>query len=523
MAVRWGERQYTQWEMERLQDVIARDVPEERIDYRKGPRNSQLPYLEHAKAVEIANEVFGTMGWACRIDETHQTYAVQMDGRWHVGYRVTMTVMLPNGAQHSDIGWGDAQNMPAPADAHEKAMKSAVSDARKRALRVFGRATGLSLYDKKYLDTIATNKKRRLANPPARQEVKTHVSERPVHRQGQGQGKDQANVDRIEQKPDAPQTRPTISSGNQSNNSSVTNQQNRGQQDVKGSKEMYSDNQANDRSKSRQLERVDPNQQPPVQQTPAKSTSGATAHEPSHQTPNQHMYQNRGKQQQHGAQASTTKVEVAAQTPMQGQRQQNQSLGSRPPHSFLTPQQKQLAQKGPVHQAAQVHRRLAQNQLTGNQSTGQTPPIHTKTQTPHSGAMNSHGQTQYKTPNPSHQYLNHQQNRSVQYQQQQPRPPYQQKQSAQQHQQQQQTPNQIGKDAQGRQGQDQTPQTQLGHNTKSVPPSQRSIPSSTPENPALSSEGNGQHVLSSFPQEDMDDDDAFIAAADAAVHSAGLH
>ncbi len=48
-------------------------------------------------------------------------------------------------------GWGEAQNVPRKGDAMEMAVKSAVSDGRKRCLRVFGRGTGNSVYDKKYI------------------------------------------------------------------------------------------------------------------------------------------------------------------------------------------------------------------------------------------------------------------------------------------------------------------------------------------------------------------------------------
>lgn len=53
-------------------------------------------------------------------------------------------------------------------DAQEKAMKQAVSDGRKRALRIFGSRLGNSIYDKGHLEQLQEEKtkRQRLANGP---------------------------------------------------------------------------------------------------------------------------------------------------------------------------------------------------------------------------------------------------------------------------------------------------------------------------------------------------------------------
>jgi recombination DNA repair RAD52 pathway protein len=48
-----------------------------------------------------------------------------------------MRVTLKDGTFHEDVGYGDAK-LKGKADSLEKARKQAVSDARKRALRLFG-------------------------------------------------------------------------------------------------------------------------------------------------------------------------------------------------------------------------------------------------------------------------------------------------------------------------------------------------------------------------------------------------
>jgi len=62
-------------------------------------------------------------------------------GRWNIGYLATVKVTLRNGVSHEDCGSGDGIN-ESKVKAHEKAMKSAVTDAMKRAARHFGERLG---------------------------------------------------------------------------------------------------------------------------------------------------------------------------------------------------------------------------------------------------------------------------------------------------------------------------------------------------------------------------------------------
>jgi len=65
-------------------------------------------------------------------------------------------VTLKDGTFHEDVGYGTAEN-PRRGQAIEKAKKEAVSDARKRVLRLFGDALGNCLYDKSHLKRIKTS------------------------------------------------------------------------------------------------------------------------------------------------------------------------------------------------------------------------------------------------------------------------------------------------------------------------------------------------------------------------------
>lgn len=68
-------------------------------------------------------------------------------GRWWIGYLVTVRITLINGSSHEDCGSGEGIN-PSKIQAHDKALKSAVTDAMKRAARHFGERLGNALYVK---------------------------------------------------------------------------------------------------------------------------------------------------------------------------------------------------------------------------------------------------------------------------------------------------------------------------------------------------------------------------------------
>jgi len=77
-------------------------------------------------------------------------------------------VTLIGGNYHEDVGYGKALSHPTDTGAFEVALKSAVSDACKRVLRIFGSALGNSLYDHTYRFQISKGMHRGNATPTAR-------------------------------------------------------------------------------------------------------------------------------------------------------------------------------------------------------------------------------------------------------------------------------------------------------------------------------------------------------------------
>jgi DNA recombination protein Rad52 len=87
-------------------------------------------------------------GWSSQILNEKLIQSEKDDrGRWYVGYLATVRVKLLNGASHEDCGSGEGIN-ESKIKAHEKALKSAVTDAMKRAARHFGERLGNALYIK---------------------------------------------------------------------------------------------------------------------------------------------------------------------------------------------------------------------------------------------------------------------------------------------------------------------------------------------------------------------------------------
>jgi len=123
---------------------LKRPLDERRIERRKA-KFGTVEYLPTWDVINRANEIFGYGGWQRQIKRLEKVYEEEIDGTYTVGYlcesRVTVGEIV-----HEDVGFGAAINYADPTTAHEKAMKTAVSDSLKRCLRAFGPQFGLSLY-----------------------------------------------------------------------------------------------------------------------------------------------------------------------------------------------------------------------------------------------------------------------------------------------------------------------------------------------------------------------------------------
>ncbi|MFH8345039.1 Rad52/Rad22 family DNA repair protein [Streptomyces sp. NPDC018045] len=119
-------------------------------------RVQNLRGQSHLEAWDVRrwlNRVFGFGGWA---DETLELACVAQveikPGRWTVIYRaqVRLTVKTTDGrvlTTYDDAAMGDSRNQPSLGDAHDQAMKTALSQALKRCAHNLGDQFGLSLYN----------------------------------------------------------------------------------------------------------------------------------------------------------------------------------------------------------------------------------------------------------------------------------------------------------------------------------------------------------------------------------------
>jgi DNA repair and recombination protein RAD52 len=108
-----------------------------------------VSYLEGWKAIELANAIFGFNGWSSSVESITGDFC-DLDkerGQWKAGVTAMVRVTLKDGTSHEDVGFGSSENK-IKATAIENAKKEAVTDARKRTLRLFGNALGNSVYDK---------------------------------------------------------------------------------------------------------------------------------------------------------------------------------------------------------------------------------------------------------------------------------------------------------------------------------------------------------------------------------------
>lgn len=137
------------------------------VKQRAGGRGGTLSYIETHQAIRAANDIFGVGGWGYEVVDLTQLgepEPVKKDDRtgYRVGYRATVRVTVnlksivgPEGGVHvptvsfSDVGYGDGMEYTnSRITVHELAVKEAVSDGVKRALKNFGSQFGLDLYDK---------------------------------------------------------------------------------------------------------------------------------------------------------------------------------------------------------------------------------------------------------------------------------------------------------------------------------------------------------------------------------------
>jgi DNA recombination protein Rad52 len=115
-----------------------------------------IAYIEGWFAVAEANAIFGFGGWDREMVHFERLFERSKVGGIACAYLARVRITVRTGGSRvvrEGTGFGYALRHQA-SDAHEQALKSAETDATKRALATFGNRFGLSLYDKNHTGLI---------------------------------------------------------------------------------------------------------------------------------------------------------------------------------------------------------------------------------------------------------------------------------------------------------------------------------------------------------------------------------
>jgi hypothetical protein len=108
----------------------------------------QMSYIEGWHAIAEANRIFGFDAWNRETVESRCVLSRESKGSFHTVYiaKVRITIKTSEATIiREGFGTGEAQG-PSAGEAHDKAIKTAETDATKRAFATFGKPFGLSLY-----------------------------------------------------------------------------------------------------------------------------------------------------------------------------------------------------------------------------------------------------------------------------------------------------------------------------------------------------------------------------------------
>jgi recombination DNA repair RAD52 pathway protein len=131
-------------------EQLLKGIHTSRVATRRGGGGKSLSYVEAYDIKAHMIRLFGFAEWSWDVLEASCAYTIAPDGterNWKVGYRVIgRLTILATGATYTEAAVGMA-NLPDVGEAHDMAVKTAESDAFKRAAINLGDQFGLSLYN----------------------------------------------------------------------------------------------------------------------------------------------------------------------------------------------------------------------------------------------------------------------------------------------------------------------------------------------------------------------------------------
>ena len=139
---------WTRDDLERIHEHLATPLALKETAKRVGPGGKRIAYVEGWMVLDKANEIFGATGWSCEIKSIKcNCRRDSTKGGYYAKTMVVCRVTLQDGTAHEDVSVA-GRYARTEHEAEMMACKTAVTDARKRVLRCFGRHLGNSVYDK---------------------------------------------------------------------------------------------------------------------------------------------------------------------------------------------------------------------------------------------------------------------------------------------------------------------------------------------------------------------------------------
>tara|TARA_R110000868_G_scaffold410293_1_gene697897 strand:- start:1036 stop:1506 length:471 start_codon:yes stop_codon:yes gene_type:complete len=129
-------------------EQLIKGINPTRIAKRQGGGGKSLSYLESWDVKAHLIRIFGFGGWSWNVLKAELAFEEQNErGNWNVGYRVIGRLYIHSlECDYSEAAVGSA-SLSQRGEAHDMAVKTAESDALKRAAINLGDQFGLSLYN----------------------------------------------------------------------------------------------------------------------------------------------------------------------------------------------------------------------------------------------------------------------------------------------------------------------------------------------------------------------------------------
>lgn len=127
-------------------EQLLKPLNESRVA-KRGQAGRQLSYLESWDVKAHLIRIFGFGGWNWNVTTAELAFEEKTERNWSVGYKVIGELFIPVlMCSYTEAAVGSAQ-LPQRGEAHDMAVKTAESDALKRAAINLGTQFGLSLYN----------------------------------------------------------------------------------------------------------------------------------------------------------------------------------------------------------------------------------------------------------------------------------------------------------------------------------------------------------------------------------------